>query len=286
MTDPSRSPEIVRLTELLDKNPESRLFVPLAEAYLQAEMTDEAISVLSKGIQHHPMFVAARVMLGKVFLGKGMMTEAKSEFQQVREIAPNNIPSLRGMAVIAQREGRDEDAVNFYEQVLQVDPTDKAAALALEAGKAENAAAGTGFENHHENQRDAGLEEKAADPDEAEDGGKLEDVVEAAEGDSIVASEAAKPGPGAELTENEPYMTHTMAALYMAQRHFQKAADIYEHLLNENPEDEASRLGLTQACEALQGDAASHEEMAHLSVEEKIERLQIWLELIQRKKKS
>ncbi|MDC4226532.1 MAG: hypothetical protein MPW15_20355 [Candidatus Manganitrophus sp.] len=78
MSDKTISPEIVKLMDKMAQNPTSRLFVPLAEEYLKCDMVDEAIIVLVEGIKNHPSYVAARVMLGKIYLQKNQIPEAQS----------------------------------------------------------------------------------------------------------------------------------------------------------------------------------------------------------------
>ncbi|MFQ5587329.1 MAG: tetratricopeptide repeat protein [Nitrospiria bacterium] len=256
MTDKSRSPEILRLTQSLEKNPESRLFVPLAEAYLQSEMPEEAVTVLSDGIQHHPMFVAARVMLGKIQHEKGALPEAKTQFEHVIGIAPSNIPSLKGLADISRKEGRKNEARDFYQRILEIDPTDKTAHTLL-------------------NELDA----------KESTGNTVEDLPKLPE--DSVAPEVTKQEttPSSHAAEEEPHLTQTMASLYMTQGHFREAADIYENLLKQYPADPAIQEGLKTARQALH-DTSAPEVPQPLSVEEKIERLQAWLETIQKHKRT
>ena len=71
--------DIEKLKERVDKDPNSKLFVPLAEEYKKEGMIEEAISVLLNGIERQPGYMSARVSLGKIYLEKGMMKEARSD---------------------------------------------------------------------------------------------------------------------------------------------------------------------------------------------------------------
>ncbi len=265
MADKSHTPEILRLTELLDKTPESRLFVPLAETYLASEQVDEAIQVLSEGIKFHPMFVAARVMLGKVYLEKGAIAEAKEQFEQVIEVAPYNIPSLKGLAAVFRNEGRQDEVKTLYTKILEIDPTDRAAIAFFE-----------------------GAEDQAVDDNTAASGVESHDQQEpvfnsAEENKSAVE---VHPDAVADAGQEEPHLTQTMAALYISQGLVQEAVEIYEKLLKQNPDDQASQLGLEAALQSLHGNEAEKEDQKTLSVEKKIERLQAWLETIQKNKRQ
>jgi len=305
MVDKSRSAEISRLTDLLQNNPGSRLFVPLAEAYLQSDMLEEAVMVLSDGLQTHSNFVAARVMLGKIYLKKAQLSEAKIQFEQVLAVAPSNIPSLKGLAGIFKQEGRLDEAKTTYHTILKIDPGDKEASgfiEAPEAGLASSAAVAVPeTEEKAETAQEASVEPPFAPVLESPEndgvsgtpsdlGGALdtdqENVSEAPVAVQETQTEAVHQETEDAITPTEspkalePHETKTMAALYMKQGHHQKAADIYENLLKRDPVDLESQKGLEEALIQLKHDAKPP-----LSNTEKIERLQLWLEAIQREKK-
>ena len=68
--------DIDKLKEKVKKDPNSKLFVPLAEEYRKTGMLDEAISVLMTGITSQPGYTSARVSLGKIYLEKKMAPAA------------------------------------------------------------------------------------------------------------------------------------------------------------------------------------------------------------------
>lgn len=127
MPDKIVSPEIVKLMDKITQNPTSRLFVPLAEEYLKCEMVDEAIIVLVEGIKNHPSYVAARVMLGKIYLQKSQISEAQAEFEQVIAINSDNILAHKKLAMIYQGQGQLQRALEACKKVLIIDPSDKEA---------------------------------------------------------------------------------------------------------------------------------------------------------------
>ncbi|MCG3110339.1 MAG: tetratricopeptide repeat protein [Candidatus Manganitrophus sp. SB1] len=127
MSDKIVSPEIVKLMDKITQNPTSRLFVPLAEEYLKCEMVDEAIIVLVEGIKNHPSYVAARVMLGKIYLQKSQISEAQAEFEQVIAINSDNILAHKKLAMIYQGQGQLQRALEACKKVLIIDPSDKEA---------------------------------------------------------------------------------------------------------------------------------------------------------------
>jgi tetratricopeptide (TPR) repeat protein len=117
--------EIERLKERVDKDPNSKLFVPLAEEYKKAGMPDEAIDALTKGLERQPGYMSARVSLGKIYLEKGMLSEAGTEFEKVVSAIPDNLYAHKKLAEIYRALGEREKAVAEFRQVLKLNPTDE-----------------------------------------------------------------------------------------------------------------------------------------------------------------
>jgi tetratricopeptide (TPR) repeat protein len=118
------SPEIVKLSEKLSKDPKSRLFVPLAEEYLKSGMTHEAMIVLTDGLKIHPNFHTARAMLGKVYIENGQIAEARAEFEQVIKADPENLLAHRKLAKLYKDAGQRDKARISCKAVLLTNPKD------------------------------------------------------------------------------------------------------------------------------------------------------------------
>jgi len=86
---------IKKLKEKLNEKPDSRLFLSLAEELLKKEDVDGAISVLEDGLKKNPDLINARLSLGKCYLAKDMLEEAKNEFLNVIEKSPGNALARR-----------------------------------------------------------------------------------------------------------------------------------------------------------------------------------------------
>lgn len=123
--------DIEKLKEKVDKDPNSKLFVPLAEEYKKAGMLDEAIAVLTKGLERQPGYMSARVSLGKVYLEKGMLDEAKAEFEKVISVIPDNLYAHRKLAEIYRDLGETDNAIKEFKTVLRLNPMDEEAATSL-----------------------------------------------------------------------------------------------------------------------------------------------------------
>ncbi len=127
------NPEIENYTEKLSQNPTSRVFAPLADAYRKCGMLDEAINVCVKGLKLHPNYMSAHVVLGKIYLQKEMIEDAKREFEKVLEIDFDNLVALTMLGEISRRLNRFEDAIAKYEKILKLDPFNDNAKRSIEA---------------------------------------------------------------------------------------------------------------------------------------------------------
>jgi tetratricopeptide (TPR) repeat protein len=71
---------IEELEKRLAADPNSRMFVQLAEEYRKAGMLEQAIDCCEKGLKKHPQYPSARVLLGRALLESGSFDRASAEF--------------------------------------------------------------------------------------------------------------------------------------------------------------------------------------------------------------
>ena len=124
--------EIEKLRMRVEKDPNSRLFLPLAEEYRKSGMLDEAISVLLSGLERQPGYTSARVALGRIYSEKNMIEEARDEFEKVVSAIPDNLFSHKKLAEIYREQGETHKAIDEYRKVIQLNPLDEDAKMSLE----------------------------------------------------------------------------------------------------------------------------------------------------------
>jgi tetratricopeptide (TPR) repeat protein len=124
--------EIEKLRMRVEKDPNSRLFLPLAEEYRKSGMPDEAISVILSGLERQPGYTSARVALGRIYLEKNMIEEARDEFEKVVSVIPDNLFSHKKLAEIYRERGETHKATDEYRKVIQLNPLDEDAKMSLE----------------------------------------------------------------------------------------------------------------------------------------------------------
>lgn len=102
---------IKRLKERLRQNPDSKVFLSLAEELRKKDMMDEAIAVLIGGIKKNPDFIAARLTIGRWYLFSNMLSEAQKEFSEVIKQSPNNIFARKWLDETNRRLGIVEEVI-------------------------------------------------------------------------------------------------------------------------------------------------------------------------------
>lgn len=114
--------EIQKLREKVKNDPNSTLFVALAEEYRKVGMYDEAISVLEEGLSRQPNYTSARVALGRIFFDKSMLDEARGEFEKVVEVIPDNLYARQRLADIYEEQGLLEKAREQVDAIIKLNP--------------------------------------------------------------------------------------------------------------------------------------------------------------------
>jgi tetratricopeptide (TPR) repeat protein len=118
------SPRIENLRERLAADPNSRLFLQLAEEYRRSGALELAAKVCRDGLEKHPNYHAARVALARACVQMGRAPEAVSELKKVLKAAPDNILAGKLLGQIYESVGRPESALATYRRLLPYDPDD------------------------------------------------------------------------------------------------------------------------------------------------------------------
>ncbi|MEK6683086.1 MAG: tetratricopeptide repeat protein [Nitrospirota bacterium] len=239
------SPEIVKLTEKLAKDPKSRLFVPLAEEYLRAGMPDEAVVILADGLKAHPHFHAARATLGKVHLEKGQIAEAKAEFEQVIKADPENLLAHRKLANLYKEAGQTDKARVSCQAVLLSNSRDAEMKLILEElDRIEQAERQKIQERSTVLMESAPVEMQVEQTPHAQPAPKTEPAAMEAppvpsEADRLQTSEPFLDEEPAASPPTEEITTEALADLYIKQGYYEKGIAIYRRLLARDPSHQA-----------------------------------------------
>ncbi len=224
MSDAHRD-EIAKLESLYAENPEGRVFTHLAEAYRKAGDFDRAQATLADGLQRHPEYSSAHVVRGRVLMDQDRTEDAEQAFRRVLELDPHNLIAVRSLAELARGRGADDEALEFYQRLLDQEPGDEEAREFV-----------------------AQLAPESPAP-EAWERGEEESDGEAAFGELDTGSFGQDPGRGMSLDDDgddAEVRTETIAQVYARQGLYDRAAEVYRELVRARPEDESLRERLAE----------------------------------------
>ncbi len=196
----SLSQNIKKYTEELAKNPKSRVFVPLADAYRAMGKTEEAIEIARKGVSHYPHYVGGKMALARAYFENGEGENARTLLEGILHTAPDNLLANRILAEIYQQEGQGPKAIPLLKRLLTLEPGDSYVSSML-----------------------AEIETMETPTDE------LPPLEAPIERESVSVEE---PLPQAKI------QTVTMAEMYLKQGHLEEALGVYKDLLDQDPDNE------------------------------------------------
>jgi tetratricopeptide (TPR) repeat protein len=132
------NPKIQELVTRLNRDPDSKIFLQLAEEYRKAGLLEEALLVCKAGLKKHPGYHSARVALGRIYLALNRLEEARAEFEAMVRAAPDNLLANRMLGDVLALSGDAPGAIEHYRAVLAFGPADaeiRARIEALERGE-------------------------------------------------------------------------------------------------------------------------------------------------------
>jgi tetratricopeptide (TPR) repeat protein len=118
----SHREEIAKLEALYASSPGGRVFVHLAEALRKAGDYERARGILSEGLGRHSDSASGYVVLGRLLTDLQADAEAEEAFRRVLQLDGGNLVALRGLADLALRGGRRQEAAGHYTDLLARNP--------------------------------------------------------------------------------------------------------------------------------------------------------------------
>lgn len=214
-TPAESSSRLERLERIYEENPETRLFLALAEEYFRDGQLEKAVEVCRSGLKTYPGYTSARVTLARSLIDLGQDDEAEEALQTVLKNSPDNLVATRLNAGLLVQRGRTDEARAELERLLALSPDDEAG-LRLHKQLDEPEASG------HEPAREAKPAPGAEPFPEP------------------VPEPEPFPGPDpapADAGDAPQLKTLTLARLYEEQGLYDKAIGVYETLLARDPDN-------------------------------------------------
>lgn len=146
MSDPSPR-EIREWSEEVARNPESPVFVPLADAYRSRGKLDAALRVLLRGLGRNPQHIEGHAVLARVYMARGDREKAFDEWHAIVDLDPGHFEARRELGFGYLKRGEAGMAVDHLERAAELRPGDEAVgevlALARERERAREDAPAT-----------------------------------------------------------------------------------------------------------------------------------------------
>ncbi len=239
-----------------EKNPKSRVFAPLAESYRKAGMLNDAIQVLKEGLKYNRDYLLGHVVLAHCYLDQEEFSKSYNVLRPYVQSSPDNIKLQKIYADSCYNLKKHEEALKSYKYILFMSPQDEEVeekVIELESnlyarekylidGK-ENKE--SNIEDWKESEIDSSINLKSDEFDSWNmkkiSSQEKEEVIEE---DIIETVNSFKQEKAVEIKDDlsleSPIMTHTMVDIYMSQKHFDKALDLIDKILETTPDDHKS----------------------------------------------
>lgn len=118
---------IEKYQHILEKDPNSQVFAPLAEAYREMGMLQEAQKTIVNGLQRHPQFVSGLVTFAKIMRDSGEFRKALDALNKAVILAPENILAQQILGEIHLANKNPKEALKAFKMVLFLNPNSKSA---------------------------------------------------------------------------------------------------------------------------------------------------------------
>src|SRR5258705_3489916 len=124
--------DVRALSAQLDQDPESLVFLRLAEALRRKGQLEAALRVALNGLERHPHLADAHDLYARVLTDKHDYERAFDEWDMALRIAPNHTGALKGLAFLYFKVGDLAQAESHLELAQRVEPNDPSIMQAIE----------------------------------------------------------------------------------------------------------------------------------------------------------
>src|SRR3954471_1483660 len=113
--------EIEKLERRYAENPQGLTFAPLAEVHRKNGEVARALELLRAGLELHPNYIPAHIVLGRCTWDLGDIPAAESAFSHVLRLDDENVIALKSLADINERLERFGEAQRWLNRLLSID---------------------------------------------------------------------------------------------------------------------------------------------------------------------
>ena len=113
--------EIEKLERRYAENPHGLTFAPLAEVHRKNGDVARALELLTAGLELHPNYIPASIVLGRCHQDLGDLPAAEGAFAHVLRLDDENVIALKSLADINERLERFAEAETWLRRLVAVD---------------------------------------------------------------------------------------------------------------------------------------------------------------------
>ena len=122
---------IERYQLLLQNNPSSKVFAPLAEAYRKMGLVKQAIEVCESGLKHNPDFASGYIALARAYMNQKNIEESLRHLHTACQLSPENLLAHELLAECYLNQKHTKKALKAYKMVLFLNPQHERATRAI-----------------------------------------------------------------------------------------------------------------------------------------------------------
>lgn len=199
--------------QIVTKDPNSTAFVPLAEAYRQIGLLDDALEAARFGTEMLPHFSPGFSTMGRILCQMGRLDESMSAYARALSIDRQSQAALVGLSRLHLIRAERDQARKILQQAKEFHPDDEKISDMLNA---------------------LDLPRPWAEIKQAS-----------------ITQEQEATHESAPAESDEPIATATLAEIYVKQGLLEKAIDVYQGILAQSPENTSARQRIAQLQEML-----------------------------------
>jgi Tetratricopeptide repeat len=113
--------EIDKLERRYAENPHGLTFAPLAEVHRKNGDIPRALELLRIGLELHPNYIPASIVLGRCHQDLGDLPAAEAAFAHVLRLDDENVIALKSLADMNERQDRLDEAERWLQRLVSVD---------------------------------------------------------------------------------------------------------------------------------------------------------------------
>jgi tetratricopeptide (TPR) repeat protein len=121
----NQSAALAKYFGLYKKNPRSKVFAPLSEAFRKLGMLDDAFKILKEGIRYHPNYTLGYIVLAHCYFDQGKFDLTYNTLRPIVAQNADNVSLQKIFAEACMKLGYLEEALDTYKYLLFISPRDK-----------------------------------------------------------------------------------------------------------------------------------------------------------------